>query len=48
MFEATGTLPESAVAQECSLDEILRIAFKDSYFINDRTHPVLRRLRGEL
>jgi hypothetical protein len=45
VFEATAALPEP-VWPELSFQEILRIAFK-ARFIDDRDHPVIRRLRGE-
>ncbi len=46
VFEATGNLPEPEWPGR-SLDQLLRIAFKDR-FIDGFDHPVLRRLRGEV
>jgi hypothetical protein len=46
VFEAAGTLPEP-VWPEVTFQEVLRLAFKDR-FIQELSHPVLRKLRGEL
>lgn len=46
VFEATGDLPDPDWP-EATLDELVRIAFRDRY-ITSLDHPVLRRLRGEL
>jgi hypothetical protein len=45
-YVAAGELGEPAWP-DLALKDLLRIAFRDR-FITDRTHPVLRRLRGEL
>jgi hypothetical protein len=44
---ATGELGEPTWPDDVAFKELLRIAFKDRY-ITDRSHPVLRRLRGEV
>ena len=44
VYKAQGDVPEPEWP-ELSLEEILRIAFKDM-FIKDLDHPVIRRLRG--
>jgi hypothetical protein len=46
LYEAVGELSPPEWPQ-LSFQELLRLAFKDR-FITDSTHPVLRRLRGEL
>jgi hypothetical protein len=46
VLEATGDLPDPEWP-ELSFAELLKIAFKDRY-IDDPTHPALRRLRGEV
>jgi hypothetical protein len=46
VFRATGQLPEPEWP-DLPFKDLLRIAFKDRY-ITDLTHPVLRRLRGEV
>jgi hypothetical protein len=43
---ASGQLPEPAWP-DATFQEIIRIAFRDK-MISDRSHPVLRRLRGEV
>ena len=45
IYEALGNLSDPEWPDE-SMDEILRIAFRNS-FIDSYDHPVLRRLRGE-
>jgi hypothetical protein len=46
IYEAAGDLPEPTWPTE-TFDELVRIAFRGRY-IEDRDHPVLRRLRGEI
>ncbi len=46
VYTASGELGEP-VWPEAPFKDLLRIAFKDRY-IADRSHPVLRRLRGEV
>jgi hypothetical protein len=46
VFQASGQLPEPDWP-DVPFRELLRVAFKDR-FISDLTHPVLRRLRGEV
>jgi hypothetical protein len=46
VFEAVGEL-SSPEWPELSFQDLLRLAFKDR-FIDSSTHPVLRRLRGEV
>jgi hypothetical protein len=46
-FEATGEIPEPTWP-ELTVSEILEIAFGKSHVIDDRDHPALRKLRGEL
>ncbi len=46
IFEATGDHPEPSWP-DLTFEEVLRIAFGDR-FIQDLSHPVLRRLRGEI
>jgi hypothetical protein len=43
---ALGSLPEPNWSEVPSIEELLRLSFKDR-FINSMDHPVLRRLRGE-
>ena len=45
VWEATGELPDPKWPKQ-SLDELLRVAFKDSY-IDSHDHAILRQLRGE-
>jgi hypothetical protein len=46
VFEATGPLPDPEWPAT-PFPELLKVAFKDRY-IADLSHPVLRRLRGEV
>jgi hypothetical protein len=46
LFEAPADLPEPQWPEE-KFNEILKIAFRDR-FIQEISHPVLRRLRGEI
>jgi hypothetical protein len=46
VFTASGELGAPAWP-DLRFKELLRIAFKDRY-ISDSSHPVLRRLRGEV
>lgn len=46
-FEAAGEIPEP-IWPELSFAEILEIAFGHGHVIDDRDHPALRTLRGEL
>jgi len=46
-FAASGEIPEP-IWPELTFAEILEIAFGKSHVIDDRDHPALRTLRGEL
>jgi hypothetical protein len=46
VYTASGDLPDPTWP-DLPFKDLLRIAFKDR-FITDRSHPVLRRLRGEV
>lgn len=43
---AAGNLPEPVWPDDLTLDDLLKLAFRDR-FIGDLDHPALRRLRGE-
>lgn len=47
VFEAIGILEEPDWP-DLSFSELLQIAFKDKYFIDNWNHPALLKLRGEL
>lgn len=47
VFKATGDLSAPVWTDLPPFQELLKIAFRDR-FITDRSHPVLRRLRGEV
>jgi hypothetical protein len=46
VFQASGALPDPDWP-DVPFREYLRLAFKDRY-IDNRDHPILRRLRGEV
>ena len=46
-YVAAANLPEPEWPEELTMGECLRLAFKDR-FVKDTSHPVLKRLRGEV
>ena len=46
VFEATGKLPEPEWP-DLSFEKIMKVAFKDRY-ISEMSHPVIRRLNGDI